>query len=392
MCRSDGFATTGRLLGLQLVAAALLRRAATPRAAASPSAAAFYSLHVNDLSDPSWPASFRHYRLFVASLGFTAADIAKVKADVPGSMVLAYTDWSWAYISAGCSQADGPRHTHFNFTSFFKTEWAITDLRTRMPVCPFGPVSAINPRPAWGVAATILMKDSADALARWHREVTLSAPYDGIYIDNWHGSWSAAWARNLVALTNGSGFDCNGDGKPDTLDSLQAQYSAWKPYYSAQLRRILGSRVLLANTGNVAEADVSLDGQSIEFEWCGDGRGGLRACISALDAQHALSRLNAARVGAREAVSIMWLTESNNVPAEVQCREMRQLQATRKWLLAGTDRSDASWPANASCGHTSTQAKLKPRIHTPDIRQTSLASTGSETACSLNGEIVAGPL
>ena len=46
----------------------------------------------------------------------------------------------------------------------------------------------------------------------------------------------------------------------------------------------------------------------------------------------------------------MWLTEANNVPAEVQCRELRQLQSTRPWLLGGTDRSDKTWPANASCG------------------------------------------
>ena len=49
-------------------------------------------------------------------------------------------------------------------------------------------------------------------------------------------------------------------------------------------------------------------------------------------------------------MAVMWLTEANNVPAEVQCRELRQLQSTRPWLLGGTDRSDKTWPANASCG------------------------------------------
>ena len=42
----------------------------------------------------------------------------------------------------------------------------------------------------------------------------------------------------------------------DSLASLQAQYAAWKPYYSMQLRRVLGDKLFLANTGNVAEADA----------------------------------------------------------------------------------------------------------------------------------------
>lgn len=307
---------------------------------------AFYALHVADLSAPGWPSHFQHYDLFIASLGFSEKDIKKVKEDVPNARVLAYTDWSWAYVDAGCSHADGPKHSHFNFTSYFKQSWAITDLNTGEPVCPFGPVVPTAPKPVWGVAATVLMKESADALARWHSEVTLAGGYDGLYIDNWHASFSASWGKSLLALTNGS-FDCNGDGKPDTLTTLQAQYSAWKPYYSMQLRRVLGDKLLLANTGNVAEADASLDGQTIEFEWCATSRGGVRACEAALDAQHAVSL---AQGNGREAISVMWLTEANNVAAVVQCRELLQLQSTRQWLLGGTDRSDKSWPANASCG------------------------------------------
>jgi hypothetical protein len=201
----------------------------------------------------------------------------------------------------------------------------------------------------WGVAATVLMRESADALARWHAEVTLPAGYDGLYIDNWHASFSPTWARSLVELTNGS-FDCNGDGLADSVESLNAQYSAWKPYYSMKLRQVLGDELLLlANTGNVAEPDPSLDGQTIEFEWCADVRGGMRSCEHALDAQRAVS-LATERRAAHQASSAMWLTEANNVPAKVQCRELTQLQVGRPWLLGGTDRSDKSWRHNATCG------------------------------------------
>jgi YD repeat-containing protein len=305
---------------------------------------AFYALHVADLSAPGWPSKFQRYSIFVASLGFSEANIRKVKTDVPNARVLGYTDWSWAYINAGCSRADGPNHSHFNYTSYFNKSWAITDLNSGLPVCPFGPVNPVNPKPVWGVAATVLMKESADALAVWVSQVT--SVYDGLYIDNWHHSFSESWGKSLMAMTDGY-FDCNGDGKPDSLASLQAQYSSWKPYYSMQIRRLLGrDKLFLANTGNVAEADASLDGQTIEFEWCADSRGGVRACAAALDAQHAVSLAQ----NRSEPMAVMWLTESNNVAAEVQCRELRQLQIARPWLLGGTDRSDKSWPANSSCG------------------------------------------
>ena len=77
-------------------------------------------------------------------------------------------------------------------------------------------------------------------------EVTLALPYDGIYVDNWHANFPNTWANSIARLTNGS-FDSNGDGLPDSIASLQAQYAAWKPYYSARLRALLGPRLLYAN-------------------------------------------------------------------------------------------------------------------------------------------------
>jgi len=61
-----------------------------------PGGRAFYALHVADLSAPGWPAQFLQYDLFIASLGFSRANIRQVKEDIPRARVLAYTDWSWA--------------------------------------------------------------------------------------------------------------------------------------------------------------------------------------------------------------------------------------------------------------------------------------------------------
>ena len=218
------------LLGLVAAGATL---ASSPWPA--PRGHAYYKLSSLELANASWPRGFEHYSLFVANPGFSAAELARVKATVPGSKILAYTDMSWAYIGTGCSESNG------NFSAYFNTCWAITDLRTGQPVCPFGAAATpLDPSPKiTPVAAAVLMKESADALVRYHTERTLAAPYDGLYMDDFEYSFPASWAANVVVLifnifspnflqssvtisddkmmkngqafTNGS-FDTNGDG------------------------------------------------------------------------------------------------------------------------------------------------------------------------------------
>eukprot|EP01051_Picozoa_sp_SAG22_P002150 SAG22_NODE_94_length_20824_cov_230.693718_11_plen_1262_part_00 len=317
----------------------------SPPAAGGGHQHAYYKLSRADLTNASWPRGFEHYHLFVANPGFTAGELAKVRSTVPGSKVLAYSDMSWAYVGTGCSEGNG------NFSAYFHPRWAVTNLRTGRPVCPFGAAATpLDPSPKiTPVAAAVLTKESADALVRYHTEVTLSAPYDGLYMDDFEYAFPAPWAANVVAFTNGS-FDTDADGLPDSVASLQAQYDAWKPYYSAELRKVLGSRLLLANTGSPSASDTALDGQTIEFEWCAQSRGGLPACtylcVAGLRGQHATS---AAQGGGRTALSVMWLTDAKALPAETQCAELRALQKQMPWLLAGLDRSDLTWPSNASC-------------------------------------------
>ena len=93
---------------------------------------AYYKLMSSDLTNASWPAGFTQYSLFVANPGMTAAEINRVRATVPGSKVLAYSDQSWAYIGTGCSEGNSA------FTKYFQPHWAVTDLHTGLPVCPFG--------------------------------------------------------------------------------------------------------------------------------------------------------------------------------------------------------------------------------------------------------------
>ena len=72
----------------------------------APHGHAYYKLASTDLANASWPAGFEHYSVFVANPGFSAAELSKVKATVPGAMILAYSDMSWAYVGTGCSQGE----------------------------------------------------------------------------------------------------------------------------------------------------------------------------------------------------------------------------------------------------------------------------------------------
>ena len=95
------------------------------------------------------------------------------------------------------------------------------------------------------------------------------------------------------------------------------------------------------STGCPSASGPTLDGQTIEFEWCTASRGGLRSCIAELEGQHATSKAEGA---GRTPLSVMWLTDAKALPAETQCSELRSLQASMPWLLAGLDRSDLTWP------------------------------------------------
>jgi hypothetical protein len=313
-------------------AGANLQRPTLPlKSDAVPMQHAYFKLARSDLANSSWPTGFTQYSLFVANPGMTEAQLHKVRATVPGGKLLAYSDQSWAYVGKGCSESNG-----VFAKKYFQPHWAVTDLHTGLPVCPFGASpTPLDPSPKiTPVAAAVLMRESADALVRYHTEVTLAVSYDGLYLHDYEEVFPATWAANIVNFTNKS-FDCNGDGQPDTLETLQAQYAAWKPYYAAQLRKALGQKMMLANTGSPSVSDAALDGQSIEFEWFTKARGGLRACSAEHFGQHALS---AAQGGGRTAMSVMWLTDAKGIPAETQCQQLCMLQQSigRGYWLAST--------------------------------------------------------
>ena len=70
---------------------------------------------------------------------------------------------------------------------------------------------------------------------------------------------------------------------------------------------------------------------------CVGVRGGSRKCSDALNAQKAASE-----AAAIKPISVLWLTHSEAMPAEKQCKVVAALQAQYPWVQAGTDFFDGS--------------------------------------------------
>ena len=228
-------------------------------------------------------------------------------------------------------------------------------------------------------------------MARFHAEVTAQG-YDGLYIDDYRPDFYAAWAQYAQAITAADPADAAGlarcarfkpdqygragspaenctsrlaaagDGTNTSLTALQAQYSAWRPYYVAQLRHLLGDRVtLIANVPVPAVSDPNLDGVTVEFEHCRGDQKPHRAargyeaaalrpeCVQTLLAQKALSEASGR---ATKPVLALWLTHSEVVPATEQCEQLRAAQAGAgglgPWVREGDDVTDCTRETGAA--------------------------------------------
>lgn len=226
---------------------------------------------------------------------------------------------------------------------YFNASWAVTDIKSKRPICPF---NGLGTAPE-SAAAWVPTKASADALARFYGEKILPG-FDGLYFDEDNDVFKPTWLDYIVAVTKDTeGFASDGTSIAATPARLQAQYAAWRPYFTARLRQIVGEKgLLVANVGVPHTADGALSGITVEFEHCRlDGTGssvsgssGLDpACLDALEGQAAATLL--AGRGSMP-VSGMWLTHGDMLPAKVQCAEMTQAQSVLKWLRRGDDLSD----------------------------------------------------
>ena len=336
---------------------------------------AFYVLFSEQVDAPTWPAKVcqnngrgpqggecvdaRSYTngVFVASpQNFTAAHVARVKASVPGSSVLAYFDFGDAPLaqSAECPfcrshiMGDRPgRNCSTTYTcgpsaflralqSTFAPELAVHDITGGAP----GVMVESYP----GLAKYVWSKRLASLLATFLSDWLLEHGFDGLYLDGYVEPDRVDFHRCALHaegcqsfIKPGRTYDVDGDGKPDSAAQVYGQYFAWAPAFVAMVRARLGAgAVMLANSAG-SISDTSLSGVTIEMEACVGALGGPAKCADALEAQRAASL-----AAGHQPLSVLWLTHSDSVPPQKQCEEVAALQQTYPWVQAGTDFFDGS--------------------------------------------------
>jgi hypothetical protein len=150
------------------------------------SSALYYKLNGADVGSREWPAKFLKYGVLVADPGLSQSVLTKIRRDLPGRKLIAYTCMGWAYVRQPCTNCTGSRcvgcpgsrcvdRLDSAGKPYWKDSYNVRNLHDGKAICPFGHLnSQVEPVAAW-----IPMKESVDAMVRFHTEVTL-AGYDGV--------------------------------------------------------------------------------------------------------------------------------------------------------------------------------------------------------------------
>jgi hypothetical protein len=163
-----------------------------------------------------------------------------------------------------------------------------------------------------------------------------------------------------------SNFAIDVTGANSSIADLQAQYAAWRPYYTAKLRAAMGpSKILIANAPAPSVADPALNGITIEFEHCAGDQSPHRDATEYLAADdfslNAVCRMTLLGQKAQtdlaglEPIFALWLTHSEVMPAKQQCAELASIQQKFHWVREGDDITDCTRETGpASCVHCNT--------------------------------------
>ena len=311
----------------------------------------FYLLFAPMLDGPEWPHAYEMYRdgiIILYPFNVTAQTTQRIKDDLNATVLMYFDTQDIAIETSGlcvnqANTACNPRRPcstgrvmccyDYNCTVFspnstatfcpesdfqralkavFPASWAINLLphlngsvvTKPTPICfyYFGPLYAHSAR-------------SVDALSTFVTSWVHQHGYDGLYLD----LFAAVDRPFTVPEQLGTQpFDSDGDGRPNTIASLQKQAKEFRPVWSASLRRKLGAKaVMLGNAeGNVV--DRNLNGLTLEMEHCTPPLGNATACVQKFAKQR--------EVSVQPAVSIVWLTHSEILPAKQQCETVAAIQ------------------------------------------------------------------
>jgi hypothetical protein len=262
---------------------------------------AYFLLQASHLRSAQWPAEFTSYDVFVCNPSLTADLITQIRTDIPGAMVLAYTDVQDIAIQLY------PGNPYFDqLTAAFPEAQALHDLDTHT-IIELSP-----PQPSW-----IVNTVSADALVAFHRDVTMQLPWDGMYVDESTQAFPQWKLDNLTQNT--PNFDIDGDGVADTVQKLSTTYAASRPYFTAQLRAVLGPTAVVVGNAGGPLVDPSLNGITLE-------RVGVRYTVA--DAQGYVAAEHA--VATWPKLSVAWI-----IDAAVEAADAATLAASEPGVIVG---------------------------------------------------------
>jgi hypothetical protein len=219
-----------------------------------PTETAFYLLQPYHLRAADWPGRFAGTDVFVANASMSSDDLAVLRASFPEARLLAYT--SAQDVPIGLF----PANPYFQeLDAAFDSSLCIRNLATGNVVRIYG---AVEGDPSAGLPAWVPREESIEALVGFHRDVTMSRDWDGLYVDQCNAAYPN-W-RIDVLLDVAPSFDFNGDGLGDLPGRLRTEYALWRPVLTQRLREELGDDVVLvANSGGALE-DAALNGITLE--------------------------------------------------------------------------------------------------------------------------------
>jgi hypothetical protein len=284
-------------------------------------------------SDPTY---LKQFNIFVAHSETTGAQIEQLRhlLSPKNITVLMYSDYSWVYLRKGCSKCCGSGAVECKakcdaLEAVFNASWAVTNLHTNTPVCPFGEGHA--------VAAFIPNAESAPIMAQYI--ASQAVDFDGVYVDDLVHEFSPTFMANIENIT-GNYYDIDGDGVRDTRRDVAAQFTAWQPVYLSLLRQHLGdNHVIIGNTGQPSTPHPALNGISIELEWCNEVAPSNTSRVHECQETLAASVAQAALSG-RPALNIVWLTKSRTAG---QCAARDALLLALPGVVSGVDVGGGAW-------------------------------------------------
>jgi hypothetical protein len=323
---------------------------------------AFYILFADQIDAPSFPSRIcqnggagpqghecvdgSEYDVFITSpQNITRAHLAKVRASVPQSRVVAYWDFGHMPLKPAdprtCPFCQGhtmgdrpgrnctttyhcsdPAHNPFvkALNDVFPAELAIRQLYAAN-----GSYSLVQGYP--GLAAYMWTAKSTSILHAFLTNWIKDKGFDGIYLDGY----------GRQTFTTDTGYDYDGDGLPETSEQVTNLYNGWAPAFVAMMRSSLGDDALILANSGMANTDTSLSGLTIELEGCTQARGGGKTCGAGLGGQDM-----AVTATGRESLSVLWLTHSSSMSPADQCAFSKKMRAMYPFVQEGTDFFDGS--------------------------------------------------